>query len=392
MTIKYGYLIFAICVFVGFFMSCKNIRKGEPEIDISSLPRQLYWEEGAFHVQGVVVDVKRGFVYYSFTTSLIKTDLSGRFIGSVDGMTGHLGCIDIHPEDGRVYGSLEYKNDAIGRGITQQLDNEGQTGHTDAFYIAIFDVDKIIRRGMNAESDGVMATVYLKEVVDDYGASVENQGHTVAHRYGCSGIDGTAFGPQFGEKNGQYYLHVAYGIYGDTTRTDNDYQVILQYDVSDWQKYARPLKQSNPHREGPEKPLNKFFVFTGNTTYGIQNLAYDTHTGYWFAAAYKGRKSAYPNFPLFTIDGSQKPTLQPLKGFDDNCRGMTLQLAKAGIHHPETDLYGWHHQWGSTGIHALGHGYFYISQNGVTPDKKQYCKLRLYRWTAQSPDPFEEVE
>ena len=65
-----------------------------------------------------------------------------------------------------MYGSLEYKNDAIGRGIlnmeksTRTLDN--------AFYIAIFDVERIDRVGMDAEKDGIMTTVYLPTVLDDY--------------------------------------------------------------------------------------------------------------------------------------------------------------------------------------------------------------------------------
>lgn len=378
----------AICLFTGCASFGKKTTNGQTNIDMTTFPGQIYWEEGSFHVQGVAIDAKNGYVYLSFTTKLIKTDLNGRLIGSVDGMTGHLGCIDIHPENGKIYGSLEYKNDGIGKGIRQGL-NDPTQNVSDAFYIAIFDGDKITRPGMSAETDGILTTVYLQDVVDDYSAVVTNQGKEVKHRYGCSGIDGAAFGPQFGTNKGKYYLHVAYGIYGDTTRTDNDYQVILQYDVSDWEQYAQPLLQSNPHRSGPGKTRNKYFVFTGNSTYGIQNLAYDASTGYWLAAAYKGKKSAYPNYPLFTIDGSQKPHIETLKGFDSNEKGYVLSLAKAGIHDEKSNLYGWQQKWGATGIHAFGNGYFYLSQNGATPDKKQYCKLQLYRWTGQTPDPFE---
>ena len=60
--------------------------------------------------------------------------------------------------------------------------------------MAIFDVDKIDRVGMDATSDGVMTAVYLKEVVDDFSAMVPNNGKAVQHRHGCSGIDGTTFG------------------------------------------------------------------------------------------------------------------------------------------------------------------------------------------------------
>jgi hypothetical protein len=386
-------ILISACLFAGCSPSGKKASDGP--IDLTTLPRQIYWEESHFHVQGVAVDVKKGHVYFSFTSKLVKTDLSGRLIGSVDGMIGHLGCIDIHPENGKIYGSLEYKNDGIGKGILKGLNGELENV-SDAFYIAIFDGDKITRPGMNAETDDVLTTVYLKEVTDDYTAIVTNQGKEVAHRYGCSGIDGTTFGPQFGpqfgEDNGKYYLNVAYGIYSDTTRTDNDYQVILQYDISQWDRYAQPLLQSVLHRNGPAKPLGKYFVFTGNSTYGIQNMVYDANTGYWPAAVYKGKKNAYPNYPLFTIDGAQKPRMETLKGFDANEKGLVLSLAKAGVHDEKSDVYGWIQKWGATGMHAFGNGYFYLSQNGATADKRQYCKLQLYRWTGQTPDPFEIVD
>ena len=54
------------------------------------------WRGG--HVQGIAVDTKKGFVYYSFTTVLVKTDLQGCVIGSVKGLVGHLGCIDFNVE------------------------------------------------------------------------------------------------------------------------------------------------------------------------------------------------------------------------------------------------------------------------------------------------------
>ena len=205
--------------------------------ELSKLPREVFsGVRGPFHVQGIAVDLKNGYMYFSFTTELLKTDLQGKLIGSVKGMTGHLGCLTVNPEDGRVYGSLEYKNDEIGRGILRQLNKEGNGENpSDAFYVAIFDVDKITRPDMDAETDGVMTAVYLKEVVDDYYGTAVNGGREVKHRLGCSGIDGISFGPAFGAPKGSKpYLNVAYGIYGDTTRSDNDYQVILNYDPETW--------------------------------------------------------------------------------------------------------------------------------------------------------------
>src|SRR5690606_21178990 len=103
------------------------------------------------------------------------------------------------------------------------------------------------------------------------------------------------------------YLYVAYGVYGDTMRDDNDHQVLLKYDVANWNKYAKHLSQDELHQSGPKKPLDKYFIKTGNTSYGIQNLAYDSYSGNLFAAVYRGAKSHYPNYDLFVIDGHTKP-------------------------------------------------------------------------------------
>ena len=228
---------------------------GKMPVDVSKLPRQIYsGEQGPFHVQGIAVDLDRGYMYFSFTTTLLKTDMQGNLLGSVEGMTGHLGCMTLNPDDGRLYASIEYKHDAIGKGILNKLEgvrNDEQTG----FYVAVFDVDRIDRIGMNAEKDDVMKTVYIKEAVVDYYAKVSNNGQELEHRFGCSGIDGVTFAPAFGQsRDGKKYLYVAYGIYGDTLRTDNDYQVILAYDTRDWKRYEQPLTQENLHKSGPEKP------------------------------------------------------------------------------------------------------------------------------------------
>lgn len=395
MKIKnYLTIFFILFAAFGSKASSKNPKPSDKNTQelINKLPRQIYWEDGKFHVQGVVVDTERGYVYFSFTTSLIKTNLKGEIIGSVDGFVGHLGCLDLNPEDGRIYASLEYKNDKIGKGILKGLGDASKTIQQSSFHIAIIDGDKITRQGMDAEKDNIVNTVYLKEAVDDYNAMVSNKGKQVEHRYGCSGIDGVTFGPQFGKKQGKVFLNVAYGIYGDLSRSDNDYQVILQYDANTLKQYERPLSQSNFSLLGPEKPLNKYFVYTGNTSYGIQNMEYDPNTGYWFAAVYKGKKPEFPNYSLFAIDGSKKTALKELKGFDEKEKGPVLQLAKTGMHDEKSGVYGWDFKWGSTGIHSLGNGYFYISQNGISTDKKQYCKLQLYRWTGQASNPFEEVK
>lgn len=347
-----------------------------------SLPRDIYsgcWNTG--HCQGIAVDTKREFIYYSFTTALVKTDLHGNLIGTVGGLLGHLGCIDFNDEDGRLYGSLEYKNDAIGRGILNMLGSDAQI--QDAFYVAIFDVDKIDRVGMDASADGVMTAVYLKEVVDDFCATVTNGGRTLPHRLGCSGIDGTAFGPMPGCADQKPYLFIAYGVYGDTDRTDNDHQVILCYDTADWTRYERPLRQDAMHVSGPAAPLRKLFVFTGNTTYGVQNLEYDAYTNSFLMAVYRGRKPQYPNRPLYAVDASRPPVTARLRGVEPPQEGALLSLRADGLSH-ESGVSGWDFPLGSTGLYSLGDGFYYISHDGRCDDG-YYTHVKLYRWDGVSP-------
>lgn len=343
----------------------------------------------AGHIQGIAVDQKKGYIYYSYTTMLIKTDLQGRIVGSVTGLLGHLGDLDLNEADGRVYGSLEYKNDAIGRGIlnmeksTRTLDN--------AFYIAIFDVDRIDRVGMSAEKDGIMTTVYLPTVLEDYLAEVATSEGKKAHRLGCSGIDGVAFGPKFGSTSGKEYLTVAYGIYSEKDRSDNDYQVLLQYDTEKWAKYERTLSQDNMHQMGPRKPAGQYFVFTGNTTYGVQNLEYDPFTEAWLMAVYKGVKEHYPNYTLFAADAKARPAKQTLQGIPYLKKGLVVPLKAEGLQDATTGIRGWMWGVGSTGMAALGGGYYYFSHN-YNSEQGQGSTIRMYRYTDLKDEAFEEVK
>lgn len=357
--------------------------------DRKILPRVIdagWWEGG--HVQGVALDTAGEHVYFSFTTSLIKTDLTGRVVGSVTGLIGHLGCIDFNDSDGRVYGSLEMKHDIIGKGIVKTTGRE--IAAEDAFHIAIFDVKKINREGMDAERDGIMTSVCLGEVADDYSSSDPNGR---PHRYGCSGIDGISFGPAFGAIAGSPdMLCVAYGIYGEPEREGNDCQVILTYDWRRFGEYERPLDQTSPHRSGPS-PDGKYFLHTGNTTWGIQNLEYDAYTGDWLAAVYVGKKPQYPNYPIFVIDGSRAPALGELPGRGGE-RGLLLSLKEEGALHPGSRIRGLTFKKGQTGMYSFGDGYFYISHEDRTGEgvRKYTSRLTLYRRLPGSETGFEAVE
>ncbi|WP_313172614.1 hypothetical protein [Stenotrophomonas sp.] len=362
-----------------------------PAMASAPLPLQHHggvWQSG--HVQGIAVDQQAGYIYYSFTNLLAKFDLQGNLVGTLTGWNGHLGDLDFNPADGKVYGSLEYKKDQ-------------------AFYIAMIDVDRIDRVGIEATDSEILRTIYLPEVVKDYTADINGDGRfdgddgkyrgnetaSPDHRYGCSGIDGVAFGPRFGHADGPQLLTVAYGIYGNTARTDNDHQVLLQYDVSDWQEKAQPLLESAPHHSGPTQVQGKYFVRTGNTSYGVQNLTYDAAQQRWYLGVYQGRKPTFPNYLLFAVDAAARPTPGDLIGVPGNTsgrweQGQLLPLADAGLKDPVTGIRGWM-QKADVGLQAVGDGLFYLASN-FKQDGKQGAELHLMRWTGDPERPFVAAE
>lgn len=334
------------------------------------------WDSG--HVQGIAVDVAGGFIYYSFTNLLVKYDFAGNLIGSLQGWTGHLGDLDFNPADGKIYGSLEYKAD-------------------EAFYIAVIDGARLNRTDMNAADSDIFRTVYLAEVAADYAADMDGDGvfdgnisETPDHRYGSSGIDGVSFGPAFGRNDGPQFLTVAYGIYSNLERSDNDHQVLLQYDIRDWDRYAQPLLESAPHHSGPEKLAGKYFVYTGNTTYGVQNLAYDASLQRWFMGVYQGKKPGYPNYLLFAVDALTQPVMAPLQGVYSSAgeqeQGLLLALAEDGLLDRETGIRGWNWK-ADVGMQPVGQGLFYLALN-TRGQGWQGAELSLMRWTGDAEEPF----
>ncbi|MBO8191321.1 hypothetical protein ITI46_06385 [Streptomyces oryzae] len=341
------------------------------------------WDAG--HVQGMALDRKGGYMYFSFTNLLVKTDLRGNPVGSVTGFTGHLGDLDFDERDGRVYGSLEYKD-------------------AESFYIAAFDADRIDRMGIDAQTSDIVSTVYLKEVVADYTADMDGNGvfdgdtaDTRDHRYGCSGIDGVVFGPDLGGRGGRHHgtplLTVAYGIYSNNARHDNDHQVLLQYDVRRWKKYERPLSESAPHTSGPAHADGKYFAYTGNTTYGVQNLEYDAASHNWQMAVYEGKKPDFPNYSLFTIDGTKPAVRGPVRGQPEPEQGRLLTLARQGLYDPVTGVRGWQAP-GEYGLVSLDDGLYYVAESGTVEEDgatKQTGRAVLHRWTGRTPNPLAPV-
>ena len=339
------------------------------------------------HVQGIAVDTARGFVYFSFTTILLKTDMLGNPIGSACNLAGHLGCITLDREKNKVYGSLELKHDAIGRGIIDKIGYD--SSEKDSFYLVSFDVDKIDRMDMDVEKEGIMKAVCLHDVIADYEECDEVSG--AKHRYGCSGVDGTALGPVFGApSDSERKIMIAYGVYSDNERSDNDNQVILQFSTLIFDEYGQTLNQRHPHRSGPEHAEERYFLFTGNTTYGIQNLEYDSYSNSYFVAVYPGKKDEYSNFSTFVINNEISAREEKIVGRNGEI-GKNLTLRRIGESDKSgKDIYGARFSLGDTGIASMGDGTFYIS----TPmhDEDGHSSLiKKYTLDLSDPNLFKEI-
>ena len=366
----------------------------EGQYTVNNFPTRIhsgYHPEG--HVQGIAIDEVGGYIYFSFTTILLKTDLSGNPVGSVCNIVGHLGCITFDPDRRRVYGSLELKHDAIGRGIVSRTGRE--LAEEDAFYLVSFDCDAITTMNMDAEvtdADGksVMTALYLPDVVRDYSETDEVSGKL--HRYGCSGIDGTAYGPVFGSApDSEKKIMVCYGVYSDVEREDNDHQVILQYDPAMIEELGRPLTQAAPHHSGCPAEV-RYFFYTGNTTYGVQNLEYDSFTRTYLTAVYTGRKEAFPNYPLFFIDATAAPVKAELVGRGGEA-GLLLTAARPT--EAVSDVGGCRFGLGQTGVYAFGDGRYAFSRHMSRVEdggkRTQSSEVILYRLDGIGDSVFTEV-
>ena len=334
-------------------------------------PDVIHVEGGKLHVQGIALDKKEKCLYCSFTSAFFKTDLEGNIIGSVTGINGHLGAMTYDEKEKKVYASLEVKDDEIGRGISDVLGKVRHEKQSSTFYVAEIDVCKVNR--LEVPFEEAFTLHVIDEVAEDYLDTVTVNGMRLEHRYGCSGMDGIAIAPEFGSpgvdsisatkiqsshakifktsrKRKAECIYLAYGIYGDTTRTDNDYNIMLCFKKDD-------LKT----------PIHKYFIKTGNTRYGVQNMAYDKASERLFLAVYKGQKSAYPNYSLFALDINQEPFTDIPEGVPYESNEVEqLRVTDAS-----------HFRHGSTGLYLFGDGRWYVSHKGKK-DGVQYSDITLY--------------
>ena len=188
-----------------------------------------------YHMQGFTSG--GGFVYFSFTDSLVKTTPAGTVKCQAEVFGGHLGDIDYY--GGKIYGS--YLGNAL-------------PGHAwddwTCFKIYVFDA-----------SDLRVLNVINMDICDEYKRISGMPPDTRCF----SGIDGVAFGREPG--TGAQKMFVACAM---ITGEKYENQILLQCT--------------------PEGKYEKeYHIRTGNTVYGIQNLDYDESSGeFWFSTYGKG--------------------------------------------------------------------------------------------------------
>ena len=344
------------------------------------LPDHVYsGEYDLYHVQGICFDEDNQYLYYTFTNIFVKTDVYGNLIGTMTGYPGHLGDCTFNERDGRVYASLTLSNG--------EYDWYGE----DMYYIAIIDVDKINEAGMSYETENLMKVVQLSNVAAY--AKEDTDGDGIADgKFGIDGIDGCEMGPKFGVSDGKEYLTVSACIPKNLARTDNDYQVLWQYDITGWwSKVAKPLDTQNLPAQ-TVTPDGEYFLLTGNGEYGIQDIAYDEYTKCWYFVTYEILRPNYAADAFcFVVAAESAPVSGTLTGQPDQTQGMLLSTVKNGLNNGLNDIYYYNFWEACTGLVSLGNGYFYVSESGTNASGKQFTNVYKYKWTGEAPKGFEKI-
>lgn len=210
-----------------------------------------------YHLQGFSCDDEKRYMYWSFTDSLVKTNIEGTMISQVHINNGHLGDVDYY--DGKIYASY------LGNALPGKAWDDWSS-----FYLYVFDasdlrlIDKI--RLVECEK--------YKEI-----AGQEND------KRGFCAVDGVAIGRDL--ESGERKIYVACALVTDERYSN---QIILQLNLD-----------GNYEKE--------FYINTGNTVYGIQNLDFDEETCHFWFTTYGSEKPFQSKNTLFKIDRDLKTIL-----------------------------------------------------------------------------------
>ena len=337
------------------------------------------------HVQGVATNLFGDVFYYSFTDRLVVQKSDGEIIGSVVGIQGHMGDLAFNPEDGRVYVSYSYSSSTSGLGEGTALRKQKNA------YVLIFDVEKIDR--MNMSPDGIVTCVYvgekIRELADtpgyDYGTKYDDL--TIGGKYGVvNSIGNLAIGPAFGENNAKTYvtcvlsqpanaLSSASGVYA-YDREDNDYFVIVQFDVSNWGSYEVPYSEIE-NAGGPKDFDRMYFYYAGQHDYGVQVMTYDAYQHMYVLTTYSLINSTlegatqFPNYSVYYLDAGQVKTGKLIGNGEESGNIVTEKFGKKD---EATGIKGWL-VWYDVGFISLGDGFYYRAENYT--DGSAACRLIL---------------
>ncbi len=204
------------------------------------------------HMQGF--SSGNGYMYWSFTDTLVKTTLEGIVKCQVYVGGGHLGDCDYH--DGKIYASF-MKNALPGH---EWADWSG-------YKLYIFD----------AEDLRLLNSINLD--ICDYYKSITC---TPEDTRGFQGIDGVAIAPD--PVSGEDKVFIACALF---TGEKYSNQIILQFDLDG--KYE-----------------TEYHIPTGNTVFGIQNLDYDAENKEFWFTTYGGSQPYQPKEVLYCISGDLK--------------------------------------------------------------------------------------
>jgi RNA polymerase sigma factor (sigma-70 family) len=207
------------------------------------------------------------------------------------------------------------------------------------------------------------------------------------HRYDCSGIDGVSSARR-SATDGKRYLTVAYGVYGNTKRTDNDHQVLLQYDITDWGRYASPLTEAAPHHNGPATPRasTSCAPATRATACRTWPMTRPSSAGSWASTRARSRPS--PTTCCSPSRRAPSPCWATCRRAGSRRQGLgageLMALADDGLKDAATGVRGWN-QKADVGFQPVGHGLFYVSANAKI-EGKQTADLTLMRWTGDAAE------
>lgn len=205
-----------------------------------------------YHLQGF--SSGNGYMYWSFTDSLVKTTLSGTVKCQVEIRGGHLGDCDYY--NGKIYASF----------LGNALPGHAWEDWT-SFKIYVFDAD-----------DLHVVDIINLDICDEY----KRITCTPEDTRGFQAVDGVCFAPD--PISGETKMFVACALYTDEKYSS---QIILQLTP-----------------EGVYE--TEYHIPTGNTVYGIQNLDYDAENKEFWFTAYGASQPYQPKETLYCISGDLK--------------------------------------------------------------------------------------